>query len=43
MRQGEVHSRVVDRENGRPVRTLELRAEDGRLLGPEDCVRIAAE
>ncbi len=40
---GEAHSRVVDREHGRPVRTLELRAEDGRLLGPEDCVRVAAE
>jgi len=40
---GEAHSRVVDRENGRPVRPLELRAEDGRLLGPEDCVRIAAQ
>jgi DNA-binding HxlR family transcriptional regulator len=40
---GEAHSRMVDREHGRPVRTLELRAEDGRLLGAEDCVRIAAE
>lgn len=40
---GEAHSRVVDRESGRPVRPLELRAEDGRLLGPEDCVRIVAE
>jgi DNA-binding HxlR family transcriptional regulator len=40
---GEARSRVVDREQGRPVRPLELRAEDGRLLGPEDCVRVAAE
>lgn len=40
---GEAHSRVVDRNNGQPVRALELRAEDGRLLGPEDCVRVAAE
>ena len=40
---GEAHSRVVDRDHGRPVRPLELRAEDGRLLGPEDCVRVAAE
>src|SRR5471030_481974 len=40
---GEAHSRVVDREQGRPVRPLELRAEDGRLLGPEDCVRLAAQ
>ncbi|MHC8406589.1 winged helix-turn-helix transcriptional regulator [Pseudomonas sp. TMB3-21] len=41
--EGEAHSRVVDRAQGQPVRPLELRAEDGRLLGPEDCVRIAAE
>jgi DNA-binding HxlR family transcriptional regulator len=39
----EVRSRVVDRANGQPVRRLELRAEDGRLLGPEDCVRVVAE
>lgn len=41
--EGEAHSRVVDRVNGKPVRTLELRAEDGRLLSSEDCVRIAAD
>jgi DNA-binding HxlR family transcriptional regulator len=40
--EGEAHSRLVDRESGRPLQTLEPRAEDGRLLGPEDCVRIAA-
>ena len=27
---------LVDRDNGRPVRKLELRAEDGRLLGTGD-------
>ena len=27
---------LVDRDNGRPVRKLELRAEDGRLLGQGD-------
>ena len=27
---------LVDREKGRPVRKLELRAEDGRLLAPDD-------
>src|SRR5450755_4299049 len=27
---------LVDRDNGRPVRKLELRAEDGRLLGNAD-------
>ena len=33
---GERHVRLVDRQSGRPVRRLELRAEDGRLLSPED-------
>lgn len=41
--EGEAHSRLVDRVHGLPLRPLELRAEDGRLLGPEDCVRIAAD
>ena len=27
---------MVDRAKGRPVKTLELRAQDGRLLGPTD-------
>ncbi|RON08038.1 transcriptional regulator [Pseudomonas brassicacearum] len=40
---GEPHSRMVDREKGQPIRLLELRSEDGRLLGPEDCRRIAVE
>ena len=40
---GEAHSRLVDREQGRPIRPLELRSEDGRLLAPEDCLRIAAQ
>jgi DNA-binding HxlR family transcriptional regulator len=35
---GEAHSVLVDREEGRPVRRLELRSEDGRLLGPDDAV-----
>lgn len=39
---GEAHSRLVDRQTGQPVRPLELRAEDGRLLGPEDCRRLPA-
>ncbi|NWA03661.1 winged helix-turn-helix transcriptional regulator [Pseudomonas gingeri] len=38
----ETHSRMVDREQGLPLRLLELRAADGRLLGPEDCRRIPA-
>lgn len=40
---GESHSRVVDRENGQPVQALELRAADGRLLGPDDCLRLPAQ
>ena len=39
---GEARSQVVDRQHGKPIRALELRAEDGRLLGPEDCVRLPA-
>ena len=30
---GDFPTLLVDREKGRPVRQLELRAEDGRLLG----------
>ncbi|MBC3303832.1 helix-turn-helix transcriptional regulator [Pseudomonas sp. SWRI18] len=36
---GEAHSVMVDRANGEPLRALELRSADGRLLGPEDCRR----
>lgn len=35
---GERHVRLVDRASGRPVRRLELRAEDGRVLAQEDTV-----
>ncbi|OMG74811.1 winged helix-turn-helix transcriptional regulator [Burkholderia ubonensis] len=34
----EAHVLLVDRKNGLPVRRLELRAQDGRVLGPEDTV-----
>jgi DNA-binding HxlR family transcriptional regulator len=33
---GEQCLRLVDRKRGRPVRPLELRSRDGRLLGPAD-------
>jgi DNA-binding HxlR family transcriptional regulator len=33
---GEFATLLVDRDKGRPVRKLELRAEDGRLLGVGD-------
>jgi DNA-binding HxlR family transcriptional regulator len=32
----EIATILVDREKGRPVRKLELHAQDGRLLGPGD-------
>lgn len=33
---GEAHVRLVDSERGQPLRRLEVHAEDGRLLTPED-------
>jgi DNA-binding HxlR family transcriptional regulator len=32
----EAHVLLVDKKSGLPVRRLELRAQDGRVLGPED-------
>lgn len=32
----ETHVSLVDAKRGRPVKRLELRSEDGRLLGPSD-------
>lgn len=34
----ESHVILLDRETGQPVRRLELRSQDGRLLKPEDTV-----
>jgi DNA-binding HxlR family transcriptional regulator len=34
----ETHVLLVDRQFGRPVKRLELRSQDGRLLGPTDSV-----
>jgi len=33
---GEAHVRLVDRARGQPVRHLDVRAQDGRLLAPDD-------
>jgi DNA-binding HxlR family transcriptional regulator len=33
---GELDLRLVDRESGQPVKPLELRSQDGRLLGAAD-------
>ena len=35
-KKGELDLLLVDRETGRPVKPLELRSQDGRLLGPAD-------
>jgi len=37
-RSEESHVQLVDRKRGQPVRRLELRSQDGRLLGPSDTV-----
>ncbi|MEC9244908.1 helix-turn-helix domain-containing protein [Nitratireductor rhodophyticola] len=37
-RPDESHVTLLDRETGQPVRRLELRSQDGRLLEPEDTV-----
>jgi DNA-binding HxlR family transcriptional regulator len=34
--EGELDLLLVDRESGQPVKPLELRSQDGRLLGPAD-------
>ncbi|MFF2146077.1 winged helix-turn-helix transcriptional regulator [Kitasatospora sp. NPDC058190] len=34
--EGEPRTRLVDRASGEPVALVEVRAADGRLLGPED-------
>jgi DNA-binding HxlR family transcriptional regulator len=38
---GETHVCLMDRERGKPVRKLELRSHDGRLLGPSDTIVMA--
>lgn len=39
---GEAHVLLVDKKSGFPVRKLELRSKDGRVLGPDDAVVRAA-
>ena len=36
---GETRSVLLDNAKGEPVAKLEVRARDGRVLGPEDCRR----
>lgn len=40
---GEAHVLLVDKQTNLPVRELELRAQDGRVLAPEDTVVRAPE
>ncbi|MCC7142329.1 MAG: helix-turn-helix transcriptional regulator [Candidatus Eisenbacteria bacterium] len=35
-KKGELELLLVDQRSGQPVQPLELRAKDGRILGPED-------
>src|SRR5438309_10450477 len=34
--QGELDLLLVDQKSGQPIKPLELRSKDGRILGPED-------
>jgi DNA-binding HxlR family transcriptional regulator len=38
---GELDMLLVDRETGKPVKPLELRSHDGRLLGPDELLRVS--
>jgi DNA-binding HxlR family transcriptional regulator len=40
--EGELDLLLVHRESGQPVRPLELRSQDGRLLGPADLGMVNA-
>jgi len=39
---GELDLLLVDRKTGKPVKPLELRSQDGRLLGPADLRTVSA-
>ena len=32
---------LVDRDTGKPVKPLELRSQDGRLLGPDELMTVS--
>ncbi|MFF5866913.1 winged helix-turn-helix transcriptional regulator [Pseudomonas sp. NPDC012596] len=36
---GEARSELLDNASGKPIETLLVRAQDGRVVGPEDCRR----
>ncbi|MEV7550739.1 helix-turn-helix domain-containing protein [Amycolatopsis sp. NPDC089917] len=41
--EGEARSELVDRDGGLPLRALEVRASDGRPVGPDDTVVVKAQ
>ncbi len=41
--EGEAHSLMLDREHGQALQPLQVRAADGRVLGPQECLRVAAQ
>ncbi|CAM3969000.1 putative HTH-type transcriptional regulator [Pseudomonas reidholzensis] len=36
---GEARSQLLDNAQGQPIEVLQVRARDGRVVGPEDCHR----
>lgn len=40
---GETRSALLDRATGETVETLQVRARDGRVLGPDDCQRTVVQ
>ncbi|ATP43032.1 transcriptional regulator [Pseudomonas putida] len=40
---GETRSALLDRATGETLETLQVRARDGRVLGPDDCQRTAVQ
>jgi len=40
---GETRSALLDRATGETLETLQVRARDGRVLGPDDCQRTVVQ
>lgn len=36
---GETRSQLLDSAHGQPLQTLQVQARDGRVVGPDDCLR----
>ncbi len=39
---GETRSQLLDSAHGQPLQTLQVQAGDGRVVGPDDCLRRVA-